>query len=272
MTILWCTQTLWCSQALASQVLRGKSFGVMSDHQDHQGRKELIVDQSLFEARPKTLTAEDIQAYIPAKYYYFNHPIMLRSRMMEQTGNPAMQEVRDGNFLRDGIGGKAHESIMNTTNDDNFIRGRIMTQTGIALMNRKQTQKIIRAQMDSSIIETAQDIGKTLQIDDSEDQDERAPSSKNIPGEGKEESNQPKSFNAVNERIQHKFDYGFKALKAQAIVTYEGLFDSRLEYRADQDILRFSIEEKFSENSRFALTHQKDRFEERQSISYEFSW
>lgn len=261
---------LMAPEAFASHALRGKSFGVISDNKDTQGRKELIVDQSLFEARPQGLTAKDVQAYIPAEYQHINHPIMLRHRVMERTGNPAMLEVRDGNFLRDGIDGKVQESMMNTTNDDNFIRGRIMTQTGIALMNREQTQKIIRAQMDNPIIEVARDIEKSFKGDPKED--ERQPSSKTISEAKKKEKEEITYFNAVDERIQHKFDFNFQALKAQALFTYQGFFDSRLEYRGDQDVLRFSIEEKFSENSRFALTHQKDRFEERQFISYEFSF
>jgi hypothetical protein len=244
----------------ANHALRGKSFGPQKSHKTHV-RKELIVDLGIMEARPHEISQEDVSGFIPTEYNHINHPFIIRERMMGQTGNPFMPEARDGNFLRDGINGKDQGSLMQTTTDENFIRSRIMAKAGITIMKSEAAQKFIRSQKDNYLVQAAKGLKVESEDENTENESERAPSSKEV-----------SHFNATEVEIEHKFRFDMQALKAQAFITYEGIVDSRLEYRAGENLLRFSIEEQISPNSKIAFTHQKDRFEERQLLQYQLSW
>ncbi len=251
---------LVAQSALGSQALRGKSFG-QSHVKYKKTRRELVIDQKMVSKPQKDLTHEDVEAFIPTEYNNINHPYIIRTRMLERTGNPFMTTVNDGNFIRDGINGKDQGSLMETTDDEAYIRSRVMAKAGIAVMNSQAAQKWIRSQKDNLIVQAAKNLEADFEFKDEEQ-----------PTSDSKKKMAPKHFNAYDRNTEHSLNFDMQTLKGRALLSYQGVVNSQLEYHAGADVLRFSITEKITHNSQVAFTHQKDRFEERQFLQYQMSW
>jgi len=254
------TLPLLAQTAFGNQALRGKSFG-----QGHVKYKKtqrvLIIDQTMATRPHHDLSHEDIEAFIPTQYNNINHPYIIRTRMLERTGNPFMTTVNDGNFIRDGINGKDQGSLMETTDDEAYMRSRVMAKAGIAVMNSQTAQRWIRSQKDNFLVQTARNLEADFNFKDDEE-----------PTSESKKNNAPKYFNAYHRNMDHHLKFDMQTLKGRAIVKYQGVVNSQLEYHAGANVLRFSITEKITQNSQIALTHQKDRFEDRQFLQYHMSW
>ncbi len=78
--------------------------------------------------------------------------------------------------------------------------------------------------------------------------------------------------NALDKPVEHKFNFDLQALKQEARIIYEGYIKSKLEYKANQDALIFSIEEALSNRSKILITHTNDRIQSRQLLQYQINW
>ena len=78
--------------------------------------------------------------------------------------------------------------------------------------------------------------------------------------------------NAIDKPVEHKFNFDLQALKQEARIIYEGYIKSKLEYKANQDALIFSIEEALSNRSKILITHTNDRIQSRQLLQYQINW
>ncbi len=83
---------------------------------------------------------------------------------------------------------------------------------------------------------------------------------------------QTEQSSAIEKPIEHKFNFDLQALKQEARIIYEGFIKSKLEYRAGQEALIFSIEEALSSRSRILLTHTNDRTQSQQLLQYQINW
>ncbi len=78
--------------------------------------------------------------------------------------------------------------------------------------------------------------------------------------------------NPAEENIEHKFNFNIEAFKQEACIKYTGYVDSKIEYKAGENTLNVSFEEKLSENSKIALTHQNNPIEQKQFLQYELTF
>lgn len=76
----------------------------------------------------------------------------------------------------------------------------------------------------------------------------------------------------TNNEIEHKFNFDFQALKAQAKLAYSGFVDSKIQYQATNNTLLISLEEKLSKNSKIALSHLKNHQQSQQLLQYQVNW
>lgn len=246
--------------ALGNQALRGKSFG-QSHVKQKKTRHVLIIKHSSISKPHRELTHEDIEAFVPTEHNNINHPYIIRTRMLERTGNPFMTTVLDGNFMRDGINGKDQGSLMETTDEEAYMRKRMIAKAGIAIANSQAAQRWIRSQKDNFIVQAV----KNLEADFKFKENQQSTS-------GFKKKKEPKYYNAYDQSAEHHVRFDMQTLKGRALLKYTGVVDSQLEYLAGADVLRFSVTEKITRNSQIAFTHQKDRFEERQLLQYHMSW
>lgn len=78
--------------------------------------------------------------------------------------------------------------------------------------------------------------------------------------------------NPAQQEIDHKVNFDVQALKQQAQVRYDGYINSKIEYRAAESAIEFSVEETLSQNSKIALTHTTDREQSLQLLQYQLTW
>ena len=136
-----------------------------------------------------------------------------------------------------------------------------MAKAGIAVMNSQTAQKWIRSQKDNFIVQAAKNL--EADFDFKEDKEQAS---------GLQKKTTHKYFNAYDRNAEHHLNFDMQTLKGRALLSYQGIVNSQLEYHAGADVLRFSVTEQITRNSQIAFTHQKDRFEERQLLQYHMSW
>lgn len=72
--------------------------------------------------------------------------------------------------------------------------------------------------------------------------------------------------------VDHKVNFDIQALKQEARLRYDGYINSKIEYRAANSSLEFSIEERLSSRSKIAISHTSDQAENRQLLQYQLTW
>ena len=77
---------------------------------------------------------------------------------------------------------------------------------------------------------------------------------------------------ATEKPIEHKFDFQVDALKGEAKINYHGFVDSKIIYDHDVAGLNVYLEDKLSENSKIALSHQRHPEGSRQMVNFEMNW
>lgn len=75
---------------------------------------------------------------------------------------------------------------------------------------------------------------------------------------------------ATEAPTEHKFDFQLEALKGEAKITYTGFVDSKILYNASG--VNIFIEDKLSDNSKIALSHQNLPEGSRQMVNFEMNW
>lgn len=134
---------------------------------------------------------------------------------------------------------------LQATNELGVVRDRILRKT----VNSILKSPIIR---NSALMRTANKVKKSTQLD--------------------VKIKTGVSGNSTTPEVEHKFKFDLEAVRGQARLSYDGYINSKIEYRAQDACIEFSIEEEISDNSKLALTHLKDDLESRQLIQYQIQW
>lgn len=145
---------------------------------------------------------------------------------------------------------------LRTTNDGNLVRDEILKKTGNAIVKSRFIQE-------SFLMKTAKRVENKTKMDLS------IKSKKTTEGRVTSSTN---AKSVAEPSIEHKFKFDVQALQKHAKLIYSGFVDSRIEYRAENDQFKISLEEKLSENSKIALTHDKNSFGSQQYVQYNLSW
>ncbi len=133
---------------------------------------------------------------------------------------------------------------LRTTNDGNAIRDKILLHSANSIVKSEMVKN-------SFLFKTAQKVQKSAKVD---------------------MSIKPVKTVFRPKPIEHKFNVDVQAFKKEARLTYKGYVDSRIEYKMETDSLYFLVEEKLSDNSKIAFSHQKNLREQRQLVRYQVSW